>query len=90
MTKPTTIRLPEDVLIELDRRAQARCKDRPTLPREVLRAALDRDKEDEIVTANGSGRLSLSQAAARLGSDAWSLFDILAWRGEMVSVSLED
>ncbi len=33
MTKPTTIRLPEDVLSELDRRAEARGKDRATLCR---------------------------------------------------------
>ncbi len=75
---------------ELDRRAKARGKDRATLLRELLRAALDRDKEDEIVTACVSGHLSLSQAAARLGADAWSLLDILARRGETVSVSLED
>ena len=57
MTKPTTIRLPEDVLSELDRRAQARGKDRATLLRELLRAALDRDKEDEVVTACVSDRV---------------------------------
>ena len=90
MTKPTTIRLPEDVLSELDRRAHARGKDRATLLRELLRAALDRDREDEVVAAYVSGHLSLSQAAARLGTDAWSLFDILLRRGETVSVSLED
>ena len=32
----------------------------------------------------------LSQPAARLGTNAWSLFDILAKKGETVSVSLED
>ena len=69
MTKPTTVRLPEDVLSELDRRARARGKDRATLLRELLRAALDRDKEDEVVAAYRSGHLSLSQAAAQLGTD---------------------
>ncbi|MCY4484272.1 MAG: ribbon-helix-helix domain-containing protein [Spirochaetaceae bacterium] len=90
MTRPTTIRLPEDVLSELDRRARARGKDRATLVRELLRAALDRDQEDEVIAAYGSGQQSLSQAAARLGTDVWSLFDTLARRGETVSVSLED
>ena len=37
MTKPTTVRLPEDVLSELDRRARARGKDRATLLRELSR-----------------------------------------------------
>ncbi len=90
MTKPTTIRLPEDMLNELDRRARARGKDRATLLRELLRDALDRDREDEAVAAYRSGRLSLSQAASRLGIDAWSFFNTLSRRGETVSVSLED
>ena len=90
MTRPTTIRLPEDVLSELDRRARARGKDRATLVRELLRAALDRDQEDEVIAAYGSGHQSLSQTAARHGTDVWSLFDTLARRGATVSVSLED
>ena len=52
--------VPEDVLSELDRRARARGKDRATLLGELLRAALDRDKEDEVVAAYRSGHLSLS------------------------------
>ena len=90
MTKPTTIRLPEEMLNELDRRARARGKDRATFLRELLQASLDRDREDEVAAAYRSGRLSLSQAASRLGTDAWSWFNILARRGETVSVSLED
>ena len=90
MTRPTTIRLPDEVLSELDRRARARGKDRATLLRELLQDALDRDTEDEVVTSYRAGHLSLSQAASRLGTDVWSLFDILARRGETLSVSLED
>ena len=90
MTKPTTIRLPEDMLNELDRRARARGKDRATFLRELLQASLDRDREDEVVAAYRSGRLSLSQAASRLDTDVWSMFNILARRGQTVSVSLED
>ena len=46
--------------------------------------------EDEVVASYHAGRLSLSQAASRLGIDAWSLFDLLSRRGETLSVSLED
>ena len=53
-------------------------------------AALDRAKEDEVVAAYRSGHLSLTQAAAQLGTNVWSLFDTVAQRGETVSVSLED
>jgi len=90
MTKPTTIRLPEEVLNELDRRARDRGKDRATLLRELLQDALQRDAEEEVVASYRAGRLSLSQAASRLGTDVWSLLDILARRGETLSVSLED
>ena len=90
MTKPTTIRLPEDVLHELDRRARAHGKDRASFLRELVQEGLERDTEDEVMTAYRAGRLSLSQATMQLGTDPWSLFDLLRRRGETVSVSLED
>lgn len=90
MTKPTTIRLPEEILSELDRRARARGKDRATLLRELLRDALARDREDEVVAAYRSGSISLSQAASQLDTDVWAFFNVLSRRGETISVTLED
>lgn len=88
--KPTTIRLPEEVLSELDRRARARGKDRATLLRELLGDALTRDREDEVVSAYRSGSVSLSQAASLLGIDVWAYFDVLSRRGETINTTLED
>ncbi len=90
MARPTTIRLPEELLGELDRRARAQKKDRATLLRELLQDALDRDAEDEVVAEYLSGRVSLSQAASRLGTDPWAFFGVLRQRGEVLSVELED
>lgn len=90
MTKPTTIRLPEEILGELDRRARARGKDRATLLRELLREALARDREDEVLGAYRSGSISLSQAASLLEIDVWAFFNVLSRRGETISVTLED
>ena len=90
MTKPTTIRLPDEILGALDRRAQARGKDRATLLRELLRDALARDREDEVLAAYRSGSISLSQAASQLGTDVWAFFNVLSPRGETISVTLED
>ena len=90
MTKPTTIRLPEEILGELDRRAKARGKDRATLLRELLRDALARDREDEVLAAYRSGSISLSNAASLLGTDVWAFFNVLSRRGETISVTLED
>ena len=90
MTKPTTIRLPEEILSELDRRARARGKDRATLLRELLRDALARDREDEVVAAYRSGSISLSLAATQLDTDVWAFFNVLSRRGETINVTLED
>lgn len=90
MTRPTTIRLPDALLRELDQRARARKQDRASLIRELLRQALTRDLEDEVVAAYREGRLSLSQAARRLDLDPWAWFDLLRRRNETVNVELED
>ena len=90
MTKPTTIRLPEDLLEQLDRRASDRGKDRATYIRELLQAGLAWDLEQEVVAAYREGRLSLSAAARRLELDPWEWFDLLRRRGESINVELED
>jgi len=90
MARPTTIRLPDELLAELDRRARSHQKDRAVFLRELLRDALARDLEEEVVVAYRAGRLSLSEAAHRLELDPWSWFDLLRRRNETLSVELED
>ena len=90
MKKPTTIRLPEDLLEELDRRARARDSDRASLIRELLVSGLARDLEEEVLAAYRVGRLSMSEAARRLGVDAWAWLDVLRRHGETLNVELED
>jgi predicted DNA-binding protein len=90
MGKPTTIRLPEDLLRRLDRRARARGSDRATLVRQLLAEACTRDMEDEVLSAYAAGKLSLSAAAARLRVDPFAFLDLLRRRDLRVSVSLED
>ena len=58
--------------------------------RDLLKQGLDRDLEDEIVNAYSEGRLSLTDAARRLGLDPWAWFDLLRKRNEPLSVTLED
>ena len=90
MTTPTTIRLPNKLLEQIDRRARARKKDRASMIRELLREGLARDLEDEVFTAYREGRFSLSQAARKLGLDPWAWFDLLRRRNEPLNVTLED
>jgi predicted HTH domain antitoxin len=90
MTRPTTIRLPEELLENLNRRARSRGKDRASFIRELLAEGLARDLEEEVVVAYREGRLSLSEAAGRLGLDPWAWFDLLRRRNETLNVRLED
>lgn len=90
MTKPTTIRLPEELLEALAERARSRRKDRASLIRELLASGLERDLEEEVALAYREGRISLSEAAQRLGLDPWAWFDLLRRRNEVLNVELED
>lgn len=90
MTKPTTIRLPEELLATLDERARSHHKDRASFVRELLAEGLVRDLEEEVFRAYRKGRLSLSEAASRLGVDPWTWFDLLRRRNETLNVELED
>ncbi len=49
-----------------------------------------RDLEEEVVLAYQEGRLSLSEAARRLGLDPWAWFDVLRRRNETLNVEIED
>jgi predicted DNA-binding protein len=90
MTRPTTIRLPEELLETLDERARSHNTDRASYIRELLSEGIARDLEDEVVFAYREGRLSLSEAARRLGLDPWAWFDVLRRRNETLNVELED
>lgn len=90
MTRPTTIRMPDDLLEALDQRARSHRKDRASFIRELLADGLERDLEDEVVSAYREGRLALSEAAKRLGLDPWAWFDLLRRRNETLNVELED
>ncbi|MGH7823390.1 MAG: ribbon-helix-helix protein, CopG family [Candidatus Binatia bacterium] len=90
MPHPTTIRLSDDLLRKIDRRARARGVDRATYLRNLVSDAVVREDEEQVVTAYREGKLTLSEGARRLGVDVWGFFDLLRRRGETLSVTLED
>jgi predicted HTH domain antitoxin len=90
MTRPTTIRLPEELLETLDERARSHKTDRASYILELLAEGIGRDLEEEGVLAYQEGRLSLSEAARRLGLDPWAWFDLLRRRNETLNVEIED
>ena len=51
---------------------------------------LPEDLLEEVVLVYREGRLSLSEAACRLGLDPWAWFDPLRRRNETLNVELEE
>ena len=90
MARPTTIRLPEDLLREIDERATAHGKDRASFLRELLRKGLALDVEQEVLALYARGGISLTEAGRRLGVDLFELLDRLRQRNVTLNVSLED
>lgn len=90
MTKPTTLRLPDELLEQLDARAKAHGKDRASFLRELLRDALERDIEREVLQSYAEGRLSFTEACRRTGLDEWRMLERLRERNLRLNVSLED
>ena len=90
MTKPTTIRLPEELLETIDERARSHRKDRASFIRELLADGVARDLEEEVVGAYREGTLSRSEAAAQLNMNVWEWFELLRRRNEHLNVRLED
>lgn len=90
MAHPTTIRLPDELLKRIDRRAKERGVDRAAYLRGLVSDALARDDEEEVMTAYRESRLTLSEGAKRMSMDIWSFLELLRRRGETLSVGLED
>lgn len=90
MANPTTIRLPEDLLEKIDRRAKAHGLDRAAYLRKLVGEALARDDEEDVMAAYRDGKLTMSEGAKRLGMDVWAFLDLLRRRGESLNVSIED
>jgi Arc/MetJ-type ribon-helix-helix transcriptional regulator len=90
VTKPTTIRLPKDMLAALDQRARRRNQDRASYIRELLAEALARDREREVLRAYREGSVSMSEAISQLDVDPWAWFELLRRHNLTLNVQLED
>jgi Arc/MetJ-type ribon-helix-helix transcriptional regulator len=90
VTKPTTIRLPKDLLAALDQRARRRNQDRASYIRELLAEALARDREREVLRAYREGSVSMSEAISQLDVDPWAWFELLRRHNLTLNVQLED
>ncbi len=90
MTKPTTIRIPEDLLNEIDQFAKELKLDRSAYLREILRKGFSVDKQGRILMKYVRGELSQIEACHELKWSPWEFLAQLKARNLYLNVSLED
>ena len=90
MAKPTTIRIPEDLLNEIDQFVQESNLDRSTYLREVLRKGFSLDKQDRLFHKYLRKELSQMEVCQELRWDPWEFLAQLKSRNLHLNVELED
>ncbi len=90
MAKPTTIRIPEDLLKEIDQVVEQFKLDRATYLREVLRKGFSMDKQDRLLLKYANGELSQTEVCDELRWNPWEFLDQLKARNMRLNVTLED
>lgn len=90
MPKPTTIRIPEDLLNEIDQFVQDLKLDRSAYLREVLRKGFSLDKQDRLLQKYLHGELSQMEVCQALKWNPWEFLSQLKARNLHLNVELED
>ena len=89
MAKPTTIRIPEDLLSEIDQFVQELKLDRSTYLREVLRKGFSIDKQDRLLDKY-SRQMSQMEVCKELGWSPWEFLAQIKAKNLYLNVDLED
>ena len=90
MAKPTTIRIPEDLLNEIDQFVKESKLDRPAYLREVLQKGFSMDKQDRLLLKYVCGDLSQIEVCQELKWSPWEFLSQLKARNLHLNVRLED
>jgi len=90
MAKPTTIRLPEELLNEINQFVQELKLDRSAYLREVLQRGFSLDKQDRLLLKYVRGELSQMEVCQKLNWNPWEFLDQLKARNLHLNVELED
>jgi len=90
MAKPTTIRLPEDLLNDIDRFVQEAKLDRSTYLREILQKGFSLDKQERLLRKYASGELSQMEVCKALEWNPWQFLAQLKTRNLHLNVEMED
>ena len=90
MTKPTTIRLSEDLLEEIDRVVKESNLDRSAYLREILKKGFLLDKMDRLFDKYASAELSQMEICRALKMNPWQFSEELKAKNLHLNVGLED
>ncbi len=90
MTKPTTIRLSEDLLKEIDEFVQEAQLDRSAYLREILKKGFSLDKQQRMLQKYAAGDLSILEVCRTLGWNPWEFLDKLKANNFHINVEIED
>jgi Arc/MetJ-type ribon-helix-helix transcriptional regulator len=90
MAKPTTIRIPEDLLNEIDQFVQELKLDRSFYLREVLRKGFSMDKQDRLLEKYHRRELSQMEVCEELGWNPWEFLTQIKAKNLHLNVDLED
>jgi len=90
MTKPTTIRLPEDLLDDIEQFIQELKLDRAAYLREIFRKGFYVDRQDRFLQQYMRGELSQMEVCKALKLDPWQFVSQLKTRGLYLNIELED
>ena len=90
MAKPTTIRIPEDLLNEINEFVLELSLDRSAYLRDVLRKGFSLDKQDRLLLKYVRKELNQMEVCRELNWDPWEFLTQLKARNMHLNVELED
>lgn len=90
MLKPTTIRVPEDILEQINEFTRKFRLDRSSYLREILKKGFEEDKQERLLRQYVNGELSILDVCKGLQINPWQFFDLLKKKNISVSVKFED
>ena len=90
MAKPTTIRISEDLLNEINEMVQELKLDRSAYLREVLRKGFSLDKQERLLLKYVRKELSQMEVCKELNWAPWDFLTQLKARNLYLNVELED
>ncbi len=90
MSKPTTLRLPDELLADVDKRARRKGLERAAYLRLLIKRGLVEDEREAVLAEYAAGKLSEGQVCEELGVSPWEFPDLLKRAGIVRNVDFED